>query len=65
MDSPLEIWGPNLRGNENGVMIMLQPNEGVTFMQNSKLSYKYCVHGNGIVSVFSYVPSLRTLAALM
>ncbi|KAH9982462.1 hypothetical protein BGW80DRAFT_26045 [Lactifluus volemus] len=49
----LEAWGPNPRGRENGVMLMLRPQERVAFMQNANLSYYYCVRHHGIEAGFS------------
>jgi hypothetical protein len=59
----LEAWGPDPRGRDNGVMLIIRPQERVTFMQNANVSYYYCVRHHGIEAGFSYVALRRTLAA--
>ncbi|KAI9508788.1 hypothetical protein F5148DRAFT_979346 [Russula earlei] len=49
----LEAWGPNPRGRDSGVMLILRPQEGVAFMQSANLSYYYCVRHHGIETGFS------------
>jgi len=51
----LEAWGPDHRGRDNGVMLILRPQERVAFMQNANSSYYYCVRHHGIEAGFSYV----------
>lgn len=52
----LEAWGPNPHGRDNGVMLILRPQDRVAFMQSANLSYYYCVRHHGIEAGFSYVP---------
>jgi len=49
----LEAWGPNAQGRDNGVMLILKPQDRVAFMQRANLSYYYCVRHHGIEAGFS------------
>lgn len=49
----LEAWGPNPHGRDNGVMLILRPQDRVAFMQSANLSYYYCVRHHGIEAGFS------------
>ncbi|KAI0304893.1 hypothetical protein BC826DRAFT_902382 [Russula brevipes] len=49
----LEAWGPNPHGRGNGVMLVLQPQDRVAFMQNANSFYYYCVRHHGIEAGFS------------
>ncbi|KAI0274634.1 hypothetical protein BC834DRAFT_2319 [Gloeopeniophorella convolvens] len=49
----LEAWGPNPHGRDNGVMLMLRPQDRAAFMQSANVSYFYCVRHHGIEAGFS------------
>ncbi|KAH9082083.1 hypothetical protein EDB83DRAFT_2310327 [Lactarius deliciosus] len=44
---------PNPHGRDNGVMLILRPQDRVAFMQSANLSYYYCVRHHGIEAGFS------------
>lgn len=59
----LEAWGPNPRGRDNGVVMLMRPHDQVAFFVNANTTFFYCIRHQGLETGFSCVPFLSLALA--